>query len=478
MCPFLLRQYAYAKYIACLAAFLFLPSFLFAQQGYEAEKRILQDAQLAENVEIRQLVEQTLLDRSFEQASTPSAFYRQKSSPISVSLDMQKAGTDYYLRFINNVPTTERPAYTLRSYTRGSYFFQKNLASGDFVQVKIFIQDNPDSYILVEPEDEHRSRMSIFVYGSRFYHNVPVPMGMRAIAISPLVHLMSVTKYLIDWPALFQPAAYPEWQTIRWMIEQIRPQLILVRENEDGAQNEHGQFVYIETLQPQPTTQPFGFNCSGFVKWIVDGLFKPTNPQGLLIPIEPLKKEGLRQADNRWNDQYDMRDPYFGLDWIRNLAYAVRKARWPLQTVDLYAEDARNTSFTPFFNDIGYPLEKLEPVLYELAIKYPGDFFLGSISTEFGSAPVLRQHRHVATFFPYFDEYGNFRISIFDVGFERSPQNLIKAFPTGFVYFVRVEASKQFSLPVLRAENITEFAENSTQQENTPLVQVTSSRVP
>lgn len=432
-----------------LLVFLATPSLLYARQGYEQEKKILRDARLSENVEIRRRLEKTLMDLTFEQSSTPGSFYLQKSSPTSVSLFIHKGATEYYLDFINNVPTIERPIRAPRHYTRGSYFFQKSLITNEFIRLKIFIQDNADTYILVEPEDDYRSRMSIYIYGQPFYVNVPVPMGMRAVSISPLTELMSVTRYQIDWAALFQPAAYPEWKTILWMIEQIRPQLVLVRLKPDGAQDEHGNFVFIANQQPQPANS-YGFNCSGFVKWIVDGLYKPLTQKGTLTPIEPLKKEGIRQSENRWSEQYNKtRDPYFGLDWIRNLAYAVRKARWPLQDIDLYAEDARNTDFSTFYNDIGYPLEKIESVLYELSIRHPGEIFLGSISTEFGKNPVLRQHRHVATFFPYFDDNGNFRVSIFDLGFERDITNLIKAYPTGFVYFVRMEASRDFSLPAL-----------------------------
>lgn len=452
MFHFLLRWSTVPSTILAFLLFFATPFFLQAQQGYQAESKILRDARLSENVEIRQLAEQTLLDLTFERASVPSRFYIQKSSPISVTLFISKGQTEFFLDFVNNIPTTERQKKEPRHYTRGSYFFEKNLSTNEFTRIKVFIQDNQDSYILVEPEDDYRSRLSVFIYGNRFYSNIPVPMGMRSVSISPLAKLMAVTRYQVDWASLFQPAAYPEWQTVRWMIDQIQPQLAYVRLNGDGAQDEHGNFVFIENLQAQPTASR-GFNCSGFVKWIIDGLYKPLTQQGNLIPIEPLKREGLRESDNRWNDLYsELRDPYFGLDWIRNLAYAIRKARWPLQQVDLYSEDARNTNFSTFFNDIGYPLENIESALYELAIKHPGEIFLGSISTEFGAKPVLRQHRHVATFFPYFDDYGNFRISVFDLGYERSISSLVKAFPTGFVYFVRVEASRDFALPALPTE--------------------------
>ncbi|MGL4524032.1 MAG: hypothetical protein ACRCVN_00730 [Spirochaetia bacterium] len=423
---------------------------LFAQQGYQSETQLLSGARLAENYEVRQQLEKILLLQDFEETKTPTGFFRQKSSPYAVSLSVYKASLTYFIQFINNVPYADDRLARTQRYTRGSYLFEKSLTTNEFVSVKIFIQDNQDTYILIKPQDAYRSRMSLVIYGQEFYTNVPVPMGMRAVSISPLAKLMGVTRYQIDWDSIFQPSAYPEWQETRWMINQARPHLKTVGFNNDGALNANGELVFIETQELQPDQGPRGLNCSGFVKWIIDGLYQPLSEFGTLLPIAPLKVEGERQVENRWNEQYNSRrDPYFGLDWVRNLAYLLRRTQRPEALVNLYSEDVRNANFTPFYKDIGYPLEKVESVLYELAIKNPGQFFLGSISTEFGRNPVLRQHRHVAAFFPYFDDYGNFRISILDVGEEKKPKQMIKDFPTGFVYFIRVATSRNFKLPVV-----------------------------
>ncbi len=53
----------------------------------------------------------------------------------------------------------------------------------------------------------------------------------------------------------------------------------------DGAMDEYGKMVHIETGLLQK--DPVGFNCSGFVKWVADSIYKSMT--GRLLRIDDLK---------------------------------------------------------------------------------------------------------------------------------------------------------------------------------------------
>ena len=98
-----------------------------------------------------------------------------------------------------------------------------------------------------------------------------------------------------------------------------------------------------------------------------------------------------RKVKNPWNEsraaisstsrlQLDtlLRDPYFGLDWTRNLAMAIEQSRighplTPHQTEKINTGPLNGIDYIP---DLGYKIEDLEFVLYNLAARSPEIYIL------------------------------------------------------------------------------------------------------
>ena len=216
-------------------------------------------------------------------------------------------------------------------------------------------------------------------------------------------------------------------------------------------------YVYIETLEPQ-TGLPAGsgeqgaevsggFNCSGFAKWVVDGFYAPLT--GRISSIEDAKRR-MNGRGNRWSDRYEYeRDPYFGLDWTRNLALLLGNGS--RRTPDLTVEDVdvREVPFFSYVPDVGYEIQDLEPLMFLLTQLEPGHFYLGSVNDVMDEDPYLRQHFHVAVFFPYFDSLGRFKIAVF----ERNVESPLDAFVRGNagrrVHLVRLPLLRSFDPPLV-----------------------------
>jgi hypothetical protein len=432
----------------------FIVSPLFAQQeqiDYLNERLMLQQARFPENYEARQQARRAIEASSFEAVDMPARMYEQINSKSMVEVSVRKDAETFNIIFANEIMSEMETSFL--AYNRGNYIFRKDILTGKIQNIRIFLQTGVGSYIDIRPDQNNRASMNIFLFNRPVYRNVRVPLLFEAIATSPFARLMSATKDSVDWKALINGPDWQAWQTVASMSAKIRPFLSLLqsRDTEDGAQDAEGNFVFINdgVLQTARNGSK-GFNCSGFVKWVADGVYSQLE-NGRLLPINIIKK--APPPENRAGGlpslNYTERDPFFGLDWTRNIAYELTKARYPHKRLRFGYNDVKDIPYAGFIPDVGYALSNLEMILYTEAIKHPGNFYLGSISTEFGQTPTLRQHVHTAVFFPYFNEKGEFIIEMYERNRETTPDSLRERYIGGYVFLSRVEATDNFKLPAV-----------------------------
>jgi hypothetical protein len=388
-----------------------------------------------DNHAVRRQLAQIIVAPTSEVLSTPSAVYRNPDAGNAVKFDVRTQRNDFYLLFTNE----EAHRFPLDS--PGSYIIKRREQDGSFVQVKIFLNGDPESFVRIFPMGD-RTKMELFMYGYRLYKDVTIPVQFRRILTDPFSKVMALTASTIDWSLILPGRPLPEDRVVEGMVQVIRRELPLLTDHADGAMNARGRFVYIKNLQ---TLSHGGFNCSGFAKWIIDGLYQPRT--GRLISIETLKKKHLELRGNRWSDPYEKaRDPYFGLDWTRNLALSLTRIDNP--QAQPRADDVTEVPFFRYIDNVGYPIDELKFILYELAVKEPGYFYLGAVNHEYGKDPVLREYTHVAVFFPYFDGRGSFRIAVMERNLETGVKSLQARYPNDFIHLVRVAASTDFNPPM------------------------------
>jgi hypothetical protein len=225
------------------------------------------------------------------------------------------------------------------------------------------------------------------------------------------------------------------------MVASLREQVALLPDMDDGAMDDEGRFVYIETGERSAAG---GFNCSGFAKYVADGIYYPRH--GRLMPIEPLKEKHPDHRGNSWTERFEEeRDPYFGLDWIRNIAVMLG----PGTGQDPEARDVRQVPHFSYVEDVGYPVRDLEALLYFLALEAPGDFYLASVNAEFGKDPPLRQHIHVVVLMPYLNRRGELVTAVFERNRETGVGSLLKRYPNEYIHLVSIRGSTNFALSAI-----------------------------
>lgn len=231
------------------------------------------------------------------------------------------------------------------------------------------------------------------------------------------------------------------------ILRKIRNSLPELIDSETGAMDAAGN--YVDTQNGLP-----GLNCAGFAKFIADGFYSPIKKQqGKTETNMSVTKLRVRNMDLRGDDFTSKweweRDPYFGLDWTRNIAQELGKIRQD-GFREHEAHDVRDKSVWKYMEDKGYPSEYVEDILKKQTEKNPNRWYLGSINSWYGNEPSLWQHHHIVCFFPYFDKDNNFTVVVFERNQETSIKSLLRRYPDSFTHLVWLSLEKPFQLPAIR----------------------------
>ncbi len=429
-------------------------------------RSLLEKAGFPENDESRRLLSDAITAPAYSAIESEFRIIRQISDGRLVQFEVRKGVREWYLIFRNQRGTEPRETYPI--WGRGTWIVKKDLLTGDYLQAKVFLQDDEESFIRLFPTADGRTRLDVHLYGCRIGDDVVIPVSFDSLILSPFARIAALTDRSVPWEMLFpDPDAYG-YRIVENMALDLglqpsdgrngAPYPELIVEVDDAAVNGGGQNVYIEdgralsagdsasdggTLQAGKT----GMNCSGYVKWIADAVYAAWAgiPGKVNMDIAPLREPTGRRGNNPWSESRSavgedarrnldslLRDPYFGLDWNRNLAYAVEEARLEreLKPEEKAALDTGELPGVPYRTDMGYELADLDTALYQLAAKRPGAVYLAAVNSRFKPEatredpnPIpLHQYWHVSVLAPWFDngasggERGRFRVAVLDVG--------------------------------------------------------------
>lgn len=343
-------------------------------------------------------------------------------------------------------------------YSQGSWIIKRSLADGSFIQAKVFLRSDPGTFIRLYPAGG-RSKVDVIAYGGVFYRQAIVPLPFDEVLRSPLSRIVALTSDVVDW-ALFSPdpALYAD---LRALAGKVRKKLPGLAYADDGAIDSDGRAVFISSGLAQ--RQPIGLNCSGFAKWLVDGILKPVT--GSYLAVRSLTERMIDWRGSSFTIKFEESlDPFFGLDWSRALAREAWAAFYPNRRsfspedddvtdspFALRVSDAEpingGSVYEPFsdnFDDAGFDVRGLPALMFYLAATEPGRFYLAQFNASDRDPPNLRRYFHIAALFPYFDEDGTFKVAVFESAAETSLDRLSADRDYEFVKLVRMPAAARF----------------------------------
>jgi hypothetical protein len=355
-------------------------------------------------------------------------------------------------------------------YAQGSWILKRSSPDGVPIQAKVFLRSDPGTFLRIYPDGD-RSKLDLVVYGGVLNREVPLPVPFERAFSSTMAEIVAWTGDLVDW-SLFSPSPGMYRET-RGFVDETRRRLPGLRYADDGALDSEGKPVYIATGAPQ--SEPTGLNCSGFAAWIADGFYRPLT--GKLLDPKALAARHVdarpTPAAGRFEEELD---PFFGLDWTRNIAKALLDARAPSRPHGLTDSDVRISAFAlvapsgvlpgggssseavngssayqsyPAYQaDLGYEASGIKALMYVLALREPGSIYLASVSRKSGGViPGLTRHYHVAVLAPYFEPSGEFKVAVFESDAETSVGAIMARVPKDYIHLVRIKAERDYDPP-------------------------------
>jgi hypothetical protein len=364
-------------------------------------------------------------------------------------------------------------------WSQGSWQLTRKKNGGEALRIQIFLRSDQNTYIQLRKLNNEKCLLDMVIYNAYFLKSLPITLPpalqeerMKKIYANPFEWLYTIPvedilalagekfkrRYFDPDPALYRDS--------RQFIGEVRKRLNGLSFGDDGAIDENGRYVFINTLNEQ--TGEGGLNCSGFAKWIVDGILWNYNG-GRRLTIPPLK-EPFGERGSSFSAPFErLRDPYFGLDWTRNLASIagetirgpvyreleeIEVQKWHFSGVIMRNSQGiiSDFSFPGYLPGAGFGIEGLMPLLYSLAIDEPGYIYLASVNEERGApvtptnlrgSPRLREHFHIGILVPYFDEAGRFQVAVFESAEETSINSFINH-PGRYVNLVRIPVQAAF----------------------------------
>ncbi|MDR2631278.1 MAG: hypothetical protein LBC60_10185 [Spirochaetaceae bacterium] len=337
---------------------------------------------------------------------------------------------------------------TFPGWAQGSWILTRRRDTGLPERIRVFLRSDPYTYVQFRPFTADKSLLDVVVYNAYVVHSQSLAIPFERLLVIPVEDALKTAGE--GFPRRYFDPDPGRYRGLREFIGLVRQRLPELSFRDDGAIDEQGRYVFIRNLEVQDG--PGGLNCSGFAKWIVDGILRPHTGKRLAIP--PLK-EPFGNRSSSFSEAYErIRDPFFGLDWTRNLAAAAGDFK-TLEEIEVQKgsfasiirrKDGKSSirAYPGFLQNTGFDSEGLHPLLYTLAIDEPGFIYLASVNQELGPAPRMRQHFHVAVLAPYFTEAGNFRIALFESAEETSFARFKTRYPGHYINLVRIPVEGVF----------------------------------
>ena len=429
---------------------------------------------IPDSAEVRESIIMTWLAAPIEQVikRNTESYTDSKGNTFTISGAYAEDDKNYYM--ISIVPSSTDYSLPNRNLVpQGTWVLYRKIDTGTPALIKIYPRENPALSISLHPaaQKAHRGKSFIDVrlFNAYICKDVAIGVPFETLYHISLSRLKELAKAVIPWE-LFSPPRYNSpVRTMSRIVEARSYQLVYM---DDGCFNHDGKPVHISNLQPQSESEIHtamnimqtrdevrgGVNAAGFVKWVIDGMIRPVAGQG--TNIESLKRPTEVPKNHFTQPVLDTKNVFFGLDWIRNLGAAALSLNLnrtvypdnsgldvtdcPFALTSTLASEVgettgRQTAFLGYQKYAGYQVSYLLPLLYYLASMETDHFYLACMSSEALGAE-LRTYTQMAVFFPYFDEWGEFHLDIYENGEHIPVNDFIAKYKDSYAAMIRIRA--------------------------------------
>ena len=293
----------------------------------------------------------------------------------------------------------------------------------------------PGTYVRLFPEGD-RTLMDVYLFGEPFQTAGPASRHVRPVC-SPrrFSSVMEWSAPVVNWPLVLAPSPGPGDRRIEEIVHVLHA--AAPRASRHGRRR-HGRH---RAAGAHRIGRPGGegrVQLLGFAKWVVDALYAPLDRKAHGHCAAEVAQCGAGQhAGARASRR----------SWIRfrpgleqgSCPHHRRRHR-PALTPSDDQIDVRDSDRLPYVPDVGYPVPKLEYLLYFLTRGRTPARSTSDRSTRrpllavSEGTPTLRQHHHVIVLFPYFDARGVFQVAVMERNARTSLASLHRRYGKEYVH--------------------------------------------
>ncbi len=319
------------------------------------------------------------------------------------------ASGDWELRFYNSQKNFD----DIYAFGRILYNFNE---FKELQRVRVYIHRNNNSYILFDKEK--KGKCDIYLFGRLYKMAIPYYFEFESLMYISLSAVLDVIKFKDYYRevVISEDDGSLKEKFIRNIIYPSMNQSFV----DDGARDPLGNYIYINTGKPQLNNM--GLNCSGFTKEIIDTYIRLKDNEFKFTDPEVLKRRRLDERKSEYYSYYENElDPYFGRDWVKNIADIFNKA----SGYDyIAAAELRDDPVAPYFDGSGYLIEDLKGVLFRDQKVDQSFFYMAVFNRLRKKAPGIPEFYHISVLVPYFSN-NHFYIRVFESNEETSFNQLL-----------------------------------------------------
>lgn len=339
----------------------------------------------------------------------------------------------------------------------GSFVLVRDKKTGKPVRIRYYFSADSEVFVQFTPYDR-TAYADYVIFGCYAARGIPTGLSFSRFYSSSFEQIVKWTSGMLPWQ--YNKIFTDGYHSIQQMIAVLRERNPNILLTDDVMYDENGELVYISTGKKREILrQEEGkllLSGAGYLKWISDGITEPL--VGGRLKRDPLLLQTVQYKDVGF--QGILSDNYaisFALDWIRNLASAIVSVRSSHNY--LYHDSGVDVKIEPFTAEMtengivnsngyiensGYQTLCLKALLYVLAATEPETFYFATIRETDRRTPEVKVFNECCAIFPYFDEKGRFKCTIFKDGTEIPFDEFYSRYCLDFVSLVRVQATEQF----------------------------------
>ncbi len=328
--------------------------------------------------------------------------------------------------------------------TSSSLYMLNYDSEGDLENIKIIFKEEDKGYTVIKKYG-NRVKASFILYDKLIYSNVTVPISLEKISNGKFEDFYEASKYIVDWDLLLPKYNVLNNLSLKRFVSEIDKNLDKLNLVDGEATDKFGQWT---SIADGNEFDEENINSYGFVKWIMDGFYKPRT--GYYLDLEDLVRANYDLRGNKWSFNYENdRAPYFGIDWTRNIAFEL--ASLDNSNIELTDLDIKNIEYLNYYKNVGYEAKYLEFILYYLAVKYPGLMYLASYNHIEDSGEIdLLEFYKVAVIVPIIDYNGLLKVYYFENGKNKNFLEVKSSINDEYVHLVKIRTLRNYKLPPVK----------------------------